>query len=98
MYWKTGAFGERIGYSNTDLDTLMNQADVETDPAKRMELYAQAQKLLIDGAPVAFAWNNLNNYLVKPWVKGVVTTPQDSDFPGSTVPTSIDIDTAALPQ
>ena len=98
VYWKTGAFGERIGYSNPDLDKLISQADVEIDPAKRMDLYNQAQKLLIDGAPVAFAWNSVNTYLVKPWVKGVVTTPQDSDFPGSTVPTSIDIDTAALPK
>ncbi len=98
VYWKTGAFGERIGYSNPDLDKLISQADVEIDPAKRMDLYNQAQKLLITGAPVAFAWNSVNTYLVKPWVKGVVTTPQDSDFPGSTVPTSIDIDTAALPK
>ena len=98
VYWKTGGFGERIGYSNPDLDKLMNQADVEIDPAKRMDLYNQAQKLLIAGSPVHFCWNSVNTYLVKPWVKGVVTTPQDSDFPGSTVPTSIDIDTAALPK
>jgi oligopeptide transport system substrate-binding protein len=99
VYWKTGAFGERIGYSNKDFDALVNQADVELDPAKRMDLYAQAQKLLTDGAPVAFGWNNVNNYLVKPWVKGIVTTPQDSDFPGSTGGvTQIDIDTSMLPQ
>ncbi len=99
VYWKTGAFGERIGYSNKDFDKLVDQADVELDPAKRMELYAQAQKLLTDGVPVAFAWNNVNNYLVKPWVKGIETTPQDSDFPGSTGGvTSIDIDTTLLPK
>ena len=64
-------------------------------PPSALQLYAEAQKLLTDGAPVAFAWNNVNNYLVKPWVKGIVTTPQDSDFPGSTGGvTQIDIDTA----
>ncbi len=99
VYWKTGAFGERIGYSNKDFDALVDKADVELDPAKRMELYAQAQKLLTDGAPVAFAWNNVNNYLVKPWVKGIVTTPQDSAFPGATADTQlIDIDMAARQQ
>ena len=99
VYWKTGAFGERIGYSNADFDKLVDQADTELDPAKRAQLYADAQKLLTDGAPVAFAWNNVNNYLVKPWVKGIVTTPQDSDFPGSTGGvTQIDIDTTMLPQ
>ena len=40
VYWKTGAFGERIGYSNPDLDALLVQADTELDPAKRAELYA----------------------------------------------------------
>jgi oligopeptide transport system substrate-binding protein len=98
VYWKTGAFGERIGYSNPALDKIIDQADTETDPAKRMDLYAQAQKKLLDDAPVAMAWNSVNNYLVKPWVKGIITTPQDSDFPGSTVPTSISLDTAAMPQ
>jgi oligopeptide transport system substrate-binding protein len=99
VYWKTGAFGERIGYSNADFDKLVGQADTELDPAKRAQLYADAQKLLTDGAPVAFGWNNLNYYLVKPWVKGIVTTPQDSDFPGSTGGvTQIDIDTSMLPQ
>lgn len=89
VYWKTGAFGERIGYSNKDFDALVDKADVELDAAKRADLYAQAQRLLTDGAPVAFAWNNINNYLVKPWVKGIVTTPQDSAFPGATADTQL---------
>jgi oligopeptide transport system substrate-binding protein len=93
VYWKTGAFGERIGYSNPDFDALVNQADVELDPAKRAELYAQAQDLLITGAPVAFAWNNQLSYLVKPWITGITTTPQDSAFPGATADTQmIDVD------
>ncbi len=56
-----------------------------------MELYAQAQKLLTDGVPVAYMWNNVNSYLVKSYVKGVQQTPQDSDFPGSTDVLSISI-------
>lgn len=99
VYWKTGAFGERIGYSNKEFDKLVDQADVELDPAKRMDLYMKAQRLLIDGVPVAFAWNNVNNYLVKPWVKGIVTTPQDSEWPGAIASlTTVDIDTALLPK
>ena len=98
VYWKTGGFGERIGYSNADFDALVNQADTETDPAKRAELYAQAQTLLTDGAPVAFAWNNVNTYLVKPWVSGLVKTPQDSGFIGIQEPLTIDIDQSMMPQ
>jgi len=97
VYWKTGGFGERIGYSNPDFDALVNQADTSTDSAKRAELYQQAQDLLVSGAPVAFAWNNVNQYLVKPWVKGVVQTPQDSGWMGEKAPTTITIDEAAKP-
>jgi len=98
VYWKTGGFGERIGYSNPDLDKLLDEADVTLDPTKRMALYDQAQRLLTDGIPVAYMWNNLNTYLVKPWVKDIVTTPQDSAWPGSVLPLTIDIDTAAKPK
>ncbi|HHY58825.1 MAG TPA: peptide ABC transporter substrate-binding protein [Chloroflexi bacterium] len=95
VYWKTGAFGERIGYSNPDLDALLEKADVELDPVTRAQLYADAQRLLTDGAPVAFMWNNVNAYLVKPWVSGIIKTPQDSGWPGDIAPWTIDIDTAA---
>ena len=97
VYWKTGGFGERIGYSNPEFDALVNEADTTTDPAKRAELYQQAQDLLVAGAPVAFMWNNVNTYLVKPWVKGLSLTPQDSVFPGVQVPLSITIDQAMMP-
>ncbi len=97
VYWKTGAFGERIAYSNPDFDKLVDEADQSVDVAKRAELYQQAQNLLIDGAPVAFMWNNVNTYMVKPWVTGIKTTPQDTAFPGAVVPTTIDIDTTKLP-
>lgn len=92
VYWKTGAFGERIGYSNPDLDALMAKADSTLDDKERMALYAEAQKLLTDGCPVAFMWNNVNTYMVKPWVKGLALTPQDSVMPGDNVPTSITIE------
>ncbi len=89
VYWKTGAFGERIGYSNPDLDALLNQADVEGDPATRAQLYTQAQDMLVGDSPGAFFWNNVNSYLVKPWVKGMVKTPMDPRYPGQYVPIEI---------
>lgn len=97
VYWKTGGFGERIGYSNPEFDALVDQADVELDPAKRAELYQQAQEVLVAGAPVAFMYNTINHYLVKPWVKGITTTPQDSAWPGDINPIGITIDTSMMP-
>lgn len=92
VYWKTGAFSERIGYSNPELDALLVEADIELDPEVRAELYAEAQRMLTDSAPVAFMWNNVNSYLVKPWVTGVVKTPQDAGWPGNVTPWTVDIE------
>ncbi len=92
VYWKTGAFGQRIGYSNPEFDALVDAADVELDPVKRADLYAQAQDLLVAGAPVAFMYNTINHYLVKPWVKGLKPTPQDAGWPGDVDPISITIE------
>jgi oligopeptide transport system substrate-binding protein len=92
VYWKTGAFGERIGYTNPELDAIMSQADAELDTTKRAELYAQAQDMLVAGAPVAFMWNNVNTYLVKPWVKGLAETPMDAGWIGDNDPLSITLE------
>jgi len=92
VYWKTGAFGERIGFSNPEMDDLMTQADAELDPAKRADLYQQVQDMLVEGGYVAFMWNNVNSYTVKPWVQGIQPTAMDADFPGAMVPTSITVE------
>ena len=91
VYWKTGAFGERIGYSNPDFDKLVDQADTTVDPATRADLYQQAQDLLVAGSPVSFMWNNVNSYLIKPWITGYELTPQDSPWPGYVNPASITV-------
>jgi oligopeptide transport system substrate-binding protein len=98
VYWNSGTtFAQRQGYKNEEFDKLTAAADVELDPAKRMELYAQAQQLLLADFPSAFGYNTANAYLVKPWVKGIVTTPQDSGWPGEQAPAKVTIDTAMIP-
>ena len=98
VYWRSDTtFAQRMGYKNEEFDKLTKSADVELDPAKRMDLYKQAQQLLLADIPSAFGYNSTNHYLVQPWVKGVTTTPQDSDWAGSMVPWAITIDTTMLP-
>jgi oligopeptide transport system substrate-binding protein len=97
VYWKTGAFGERIGFSDPEMDAIMNEADATLDPAKRMELYAQAQEMLVAKAAVAFFWNNVNHYLVKPWVTGYNKTPMDAGWLGAQTPWTIQVDTSMMP-
>jgi oligopeptide transport system substrate-binding protein len=98
VYWRSDTtFAQRQGYVNTEFDALVNEADVTLDPAKRMELYAQAQQLLLADIPSAFGYNPANAYLVKPWVKGIITTPQDSGWPGEQAPAQITIDASMMP-
>jgi oligopeptide transport system substrate-binding protein len=95
VYWRSDTtFAQRMGYKNEEFDKLTKQADGELDPAKRMDLYKQAQQLLLADIPSAFGYNSTNSYMVQPWVKGVTTTPQDSDWAGSMVPWAITIDTS----
>jgi oligopeptide transport system substrate-binding protein len=98
VYWRSDTtFASRPGYKNEEFDKLVNEADATIDPVKRAELYAQAQQILLADIPAAFGYNTLNHYLVKPWVKGIMTTPQDGMFPGDTVPWTITIDTSMIP-
>ncbi len=65
------------GYSNPELDTLLEQARVEQDVTKRIDLYQQAEKIIVNDAPVLFTTHSLSYQLVKPYIKGYVFTPFD---------------------
>ena len=93
VYFKsTSSFAQRFAYKSEAFDKLVDQADVELDAAKRADLYAQAQKLIISDVAGVMVWNNVNSYLVKPTVKGIVQTPQDSGWPGDIDPLTITLE------
>jgi oligopeptide transport system substrate-binding protein len=71
LFQTNGLLSTRVSYSNPELDALVQQADVELDPEVRADLYAQAQEILVQDAPVAFMNNNGGPWLVKPYVVGV---------------------------
>ncbi|MBN1451952.1 MAG: peptide ABC transporter substrate-binding protein [Anaerolineales bacterium] len=65
------------GYANHELDALLEAARVEQDVAKRIEMYQQAEQIIVDDAPVLFTTHSLSYLLVKPYVKGYVFAPID---------------------
>jgi len=71
LFQTNGLLSTRVGYSNTEFDELIKQADVEQDPATRDDLYRQAEQILIEDAPVVFTFNDGGPVLVKPYVQGV---------------------------
>jgi oligopeptide transport system substrate-binding protein len=96
--WRSGSSLTRPqGYNNPNFDALLDAADTELDPTQRAELYRQAQQTMISDIPMALAYHTLQHFLVKPWVKGIRTTPKDLMFPGDINATSISIDVASIP-
>lgn len=63
------------GYSNPELDTLLEAARVEQDVNRRIAMYQQAEQMIVNDAPVIFTTHSLAFELVKPYVKGYVFTP-----------------------
>ena len=63
------------GYSNPAVDALLDQADGEADEATRLELYQQAEELIVIDMPWAPLYHGKASYLVKPYVEGFVIPP-----------------------
>jgi ABC-type transport system substrate-binding protein len=68
---RTGAKENTIGYSNPEFDRLCDMADVEPDPAKRMELYRQAESVAVEDAPWVTIYHKTDVELHKPTVSGI---------------------------
>ncbi len=64
------------GYSNSDVDRVLERARVEPDVLKRISLYHEAEQLIISDAAWVPMWFTGERYaLVKPNVKGYAMTP-----------------------
>jgi oligopeptide transport system substrate-binding protein len=85
--WLPEVFGTKAGnnhtlYSHSQFDTLATQAKKELDNTKRLQMWADAQKMVIDDAPIVTAFYQERLWLMKTNVKGLQTTGMDSQIPG----------------
>ncbi len=80
VLFHTGSEQNNGGYSNPQLDQLLENARVEQDVNKRIQMYQQAEQMIVNDAPVLFTVHSLSYMLVKPYVKGYVLTPIDISF------------------
>ncbi len=67
--------GNNTGYDQKNVDQILAQASAETDPQKRAALYAQADRLVVEDAPVIPLFFDTEYNLVRPSVKGLTITP-----------------------
>jgi oligopeptide transport system substrate-binding protein len=87
----TGSGNNFSFWSNKAYDDAVTAADAATDPAKRDAGYETAAKILVAEAPVMFLYQNTAWYLVKPYVKGAILTPNDDQWLGDYFANTIQI-------
>ncbi|WP_091542691.1 ABC transporter substrate-binding protein [Modestobacter sp. DSM 44400] len=71
----TGGGQNVAGYSNPELDDLLNQARRSTDMAERVDLYGQAVGLIQKEAPIVYLYRQRNLTGVSNTVSGVQVFP-----------------------
>ena len=63
------------GYSNPEVDQLLEAAGIESDAQKRLELYQQAEQIVVDEAAWVPLYFDIEYWLIKPWVQGYKIPP-----------------------
>jgi peptide/nickel transport system substrate-binding protein len=72
---RTGGVVNTTGYSNSQVDDLIDRARTETDEATRKQLYQQVRQLVFDESPIIFAHYETINYLMNDNVTGSTVNP-----------------------
>jgi peptide/nickel transport system substrate-binding protein len=79
-----GSYGMPVNdtshYKNPEVDKLMQQAAAEVDHAKRIQMYAQIQKMILDDAPWIFVNSTLQVRAARKNVKGFELNPTQMFF------------------
>ncbi len=75
VLFHTGTEMNKGNYSNPALDALLEEARVEPDVEKRIDLYQQAEQIIVDDAPAIFLFHSSSYVVVKPYVKGYILAP-----------------------
>jgi oligopeptide transport system substrate-binding protein len=75
LLFHTGSYQNWASYSNSEVDKLLDQARVENDNTKRIDLYRQAEQKIINDVPAMPLAYGRAYWLTKPYVKGVFYPP-----------------------
>jgi peptide/nickel transport system substrate-binding protein/oligopeptide transport system substrate-binding protein len=94
--WLTGG---RHSWSNADYDAAVHAAaEFLGDPEERLNMFKDAEKILVEDVPAVFVYHGKEVQFIKPWVAGDFIKPDDNGitaihWPGfttmSTVPSEM---------
>ena len=65
------------GWKNAEYDRICQLARPETDLQKKFGLFARAEGILLDEAPIIPLYYYVNSYLLRPQVKGIRAHPRN---------------------
>jgi ABC-type transport system substrate-binding protein len=74
ILFRTGSDANYTGYDNGELNQILDQANVATDPKQRFSLYQTAQARIVQDAPVIPLFHDTQYVLINPKVKGLTIT------------------------
>lgn len=74
----TGVDTNRSGFSNPQVDKLLEDGRQSTDPAQQKPIYAQIQKTIWDEQPYVFLWYPMQAYGVSKKVQGFLLRPDET--------------------
>ena len=75
LLFNTTSRQNNTGYSNPQVDALVNEARTERDVNRRLQLYQQAEQIILDDAPWIPLYYGRDHFVVKPYVKGYDPLP-----------------------
>ena len=75
VLFHSGATNNVGGYTNPEVDALLELAREESDDQKRLEMYQQAERMIVEDAAAIPLYFGRSQMLVKPYVNDLVFTP-----------------------
>ncbi len=75
VLFRTGGQNNIGGYSNPELDALLTQAAIEPDNTLRMQMYRDAEQMIVNDAAILPLYFGRTYALIKPYVQGYELTP-----------------------
>jgi peptide/nickel transport system substrate-binding protein len=74
-----GHYGGRCSYKNPEVDRLISEGVVETDPAKRKQIYYRLQELYLEDVVGICQYQPIKNEYFRDWVSGYVFHPMENE-------------------
>ena len=71
----SGYFANHAQVDNAELDALLTEAGRVSDPERRAELYAEAQRIVLEGFYILPLYDQQNHYLLRSDVEGLRALP-----------------------